>query len=142
MKGFYLTMMVVGTVAPWLGFGAFFAERGLDIVAFAQGLFANGAAAGFAVDVLLSILIFLVWSRRDARTQGVNMWWLVLPASFAVGLSLALPLYLYLRESNGSAEGPALASRRAGRRRGHRQISLRPISPWFAVTPPINLRPR
>jgi hypothetical protein len=33
----------------------------------------------------------------DARRLGVRRWWLVLPAAFLVGLSLALPLYLYLR---------------------------------------------
>lgn len=34
----------------------------------------------------------------DSRTLGVAHWWLVLPAGFCVGLSLALPLYLYFRE--------------------------------------------
>jgi hypothetical protein len=64
---------------------------------FIQSLFVNGAAGGFAVDVLISILVFWVWSYADARQHQIKNWWVVLPAGFMVGLSLALPLYLYLR---------------------------------------------
>ncbi|RDE07659.1 DUF2834 domain-containing protein [Pelagibacterium lacus] len=95
---FYLAMAVAGTVVPWLFFGYFFALHGLDLPLFVQSLFANGAAGGFSADVLISIVVFWVWSWRDAARNNVAPWWLVLPASFFVGLSLALPLYLYLRE--------------------------------------------
>lgn len=98
IRSFYLVMAVAGTVVPWLFFRPFFAQHGLAIPLFLQSLFANGPAAGFSADVLISILVFWVWSWADARRHGVARWWLVLPASFFVGLSLALPLYLYLRE--------------------------------------------
>ncbi|MGW8704437.1 DUF2834 domain-containing protein [Brevundimonas sp. NPDC055814] len=97
-KNFYLAMAVVGTVIPWLFFGSFFGTHGPDIPLFLQSLFANGAAGGFSADALITIVIFWVWSWRDARANKVGRWWLVLPASFFVGLSLALPLYLHLRE--------------------------------------------
>jgi len=98
VKNFYLAMAVVGTVVPWLFFGSFFALNGLDIPLFLKSLFVNGAAGGFSADVLITIVIFWVWSWRDATRHRIARWWLVLPASFCVGLSLALPLYLYLRE--------------------------------------------
>jgi hypothetical protein len=97
-KNFYLAMAVIGTVVPWLFFGSFFALNGLDIPLFLKSLFVNGAAGGFSADVLITIVIFWVWSWRDATRHRIARWWLVLPASFCVGLSLALPLYLYLRE--------------------------------------------
>ena len=98
MRMFYGGAAVIGTAVPWLFFGSFFAANGLDIPAFLAGLVANGAAGGFSVDVLLSICVFWVWSWRDAKELGLNRWWLVLPAGFTVGLSLALPLYLWMRE--------------------------------------------
>lgn len=100
IRNFYLAMAVVGTVVPWVLFGSFFMQNGPDIPLFLQSLFVNGAAGGFSVDVLVSILVFWVWSWRDARKNGVARWWLVLPASCLVGLSLSLPLYLYLREQD------------------------------------------
>lgn len=98
IRNFYLLMAIVGTGVPWLFFGSFFAQHGLALPLFIQSLFANGPAAGFSADVLISILIFGVWSWSDAAKHKVERWWLVLPASFFVGLSLALPLYLFLRE--------------------------------------------
>ena len=97
MRTFYLVMGVIGTVVPWAFFGTFFAGHGIDIPLFARSLFANGPAAGFSADVMLSIGVFWVWSFLDARETGTRPWWVVLPAGCFVGLSLALPLYLYLR---------------------------------------------
>lgn len=98
VRHFYLAMAVIGAIVPWLLFGSFFFENGPDVPLFLKSLFANGAAGGFSADVLISIAVFLVWSWRDASRNNVRRWWLVLPASFLVGLSLSLPLYLYLRE--------------------------------------------
>lgn len=100
VKNFYLLMAVVGTVVPWIFFGSFFALSGIDIPLFLQSLFVNGAAGGFSADVLISIPVFWIWSWRDATQHSVARWWLVLPANFFVGLSLALPLYLYLRKQD------------------------------------------
>lgn len=99
MRLFYLVMMLVGTAVPWAFFGTFFLRSGLDLPGFVSELFATGPAAGFTADVLLSIVVFLVWSSTDAQRVGVRRWWLVIPATCLVGLSLALPLYLYLRET-------------------------------------------
>lgn len=97
LKRFYLIGAIIGTIVPWLFFASFFAAEGLNIPLFVQSLFVNGAAGGFVADVLISIVVFLVWSYADSQMLGVRHWWLVLPASFLVGLSLSLPLYLYIR---------------------------------------------
>lgn len=97
-KQFYLVAALVGTVVSWFFFWGFFATEGVNIPLFVSSLFVNGAAAGFSADVLISIVVFLVWSYGDAKRHHVPRWWLVLLSSFTVGLSLALPLYLYLRE--------------------------------------------
>lgn len=89
---------IVGTVVPWLLFAGFFTANGPDIPLFLRSLFANGAAGGFSADVMISIFVFWVWSWRDAQKRQTKSWWTILPASFFVGLSLALPLYFYLRE--------------------------------------------
>lgn len=100
MRIFYLSAAVAGTVIPWLFFADFFSRFGLDLPLFLQSLFHNGAAGGFSADVLISLLIFWVWSYRDARNLALPHWWLVLPSSCLVGLSLSLPLYLFLREGH------------------------------------------
>lgn len=103
LRIFYLFAAIIGTVVPWLFFGSFFTTHGVDIRVFVQALFANPAAGGFSADVLISILVFWVWSYDDASRNGVRKWWFVLPAGFCVGLSLALPLYLLLRSGSAQA---------------------------------------
>lgn len=100
MRKFYAVAAVVGTLVPWYFFGSFFALNGFDLIAFVQGLFANGAAAGFSADVMISIGVFWIWSWTDAHERNLRRWWLVLPAGATVGLSLALPLYLWMREDS------------------------------------------
>ena len=96
-RPFYVAAAVVGTLVPWFFFARFFATEGFDLPLFVEQLFALDPAAGFSSDVLISIAVFLPWSFLDARRTGVPHWWLVVPASFLVGLSLSLPLYLLLR---------------------------------------------
>jgi hypothetical protein len=47
---------------------------GFDMPLFARSLFVNGAAAGFSVDMLVSLLIFWFWSYRNAREHNVTLW--------------------------------------------------------------------
>lgn len=103
LKRFYLLSAIIGTIIPWAFFASFFATEGINIPLFISSLFANGAAGGFSADVLISIIVFLVWSYNDAQQQKIKKWWLILPATFTVGLSLAFPLYLYLREQAKTA---------------------------------------
>lgn len=97
-RWFYLAAAVAGTVVPWLFFAGFIGDSGMDVPLFVRSLFVNGAAGGFSADLLISLLVFWLWSYADARREGVRHWWLLLPAGLLVGLSLVMPLYFYLRE--------------------------------------------
>lgn len=105
MKRLYLSAAILGTLMPWTFFGSFIAAHGLDVPLFIRSLFANNAAGGFSADVLISICVFWVWSWKDARDQGVARWWWVIPAGWCVGLSLAMPLYFWLREGAREIRG-------------------------------------
>lgn len=100
MKRFYIIMMVLGTVLPWAFFLQFFSQNGVDIPLFISELFGNNAAGGFSMDLIISSLVFWVWSYRDARQRGIKHWWVVVPMNLLGGLSLALPFYLYQREES------------------------------------------
>lgn len=98
MKTLYLILAVLGTIVPWYFFGRFFAENGIDFPLFLASLSSNNATHGFVSDILISVVVFFIWSWRDARDKNVKHWWVVLPTTCCIGLSLSLPLYLFLRE--------------------------------------------
>ena len=104
IKSFYSIMALLGIIVPWYFFSQFIANNGTNIVDFIQALFVNGAAAGFSSDIFLSATVFWVWSYQDSKARQVKLWWMVVPATLLVGLSLALPLYLILRMNTASDE--------------------------------------
>ena len=98
MRQFMLVMIIAGTVLPWLFFGSFFAQNGISLTGFVGALFANGAAGGAMTDLILSSAVFWAWSSRDAAQRQIRHWWVLVPCTLLVGLCLAIPLYLYMRE--------------------------------------------
>ncbi|MDQ3918674.1 MAG: DUF2834 domain-containing protein [Acidobacteriota bacterium] len=100
LKTVYLILCVVGLVLPYSQFVPWVAENGLHMGLFFGQLFANRIGAFFGMDVLASAVALMVFARAESRRVrlGPRARWLTLLAVVAVGVSLGLPLFLYLRE--------------------------------------------
>ncbi|MDA1330519.1 MAG: DUF2834 domain-containing protein [Chloroflexi bacterium] len=98
MKNLYLILAVIGTVIPFWFFIQFFGSQGLSLPGFVSGLFANGAAGGFSADVLISSLVFWVYMLVERKRNEGPKPYLFIALNLNVGLSAALPAYLYTRE--------------------------------------------
>ena len=98
MKKIYAALCVLGTLLPYYFFVPYVASNGLDLSRFLGDLFANGASATFAADILVSSLVLWVFIYGETRRRPVRFWWLAVVANLLVGLSLGLPLFLLLRE--------------------------------------------
>ena len=93
MKNVYLAWTIVGTIVPCVLFAEHFAAAGFDVDTFVGAVFANPAASGFAADVLISSAVF--WTLiRSRRSTGPAPWPFIV-LNCAIGLSCALPAYLY-----------------------------------------------
>ena len=97
MRIFLIVCCIAGTVIPYWFAAPFFLIHGLNFPLFVEELFASRISSFFAADLILSSVIFLAWSHREARARNIQGWWFVLVCNLAVGLSLALPLYLVKR---------------------------------------------
>jgi hypothetical protein len=97
-KNVYLGLCVLGVVLPYWQFLPWAAQNGLNLPLFAQQLFANRIGAFFGMDVLVSAVALLVFVRFENSRTRIPGRWLPLIAVLTVGVSLALPLFLYLRE--------------------------------------------
>jgi len=96
-KNIYLLLCVAGAVLPYWQFVPWVMENGLDVSLLLKQLFANRISAFFAIDVIVSSVVVFVFVRSERSRLG-NKWWLPLVAVLTVGVSLGLPLALYLRE--------------------------------------------
>jgi hypothetical protein len=92
MKNLYLALAVVGAVVPYIFFLDYFAAHGLDIGGFVSALFVNGAAGGFSADLLITSGVF--WLYLFSRPAGPAPW-LYIVLNLTIGLSCAVPAYLY-----------------------------------------------
>jgi hypothetical protein len=98
MKKVYLLLAIVGAVVPYWFFIDFFQTSGFDLASFVKGLFINGAAGGFSADLLISSLVFwLFMLQQRSQASGPNPA-LFIVLNLTIGLSCALPAYLYARE--------------------------------------------
>lgn len=97
MATFYLIAAVAGTVLPYVFFVDYFQTHGIGLASFVAGLFANGAAGGFSADLLVSSFVFWGFLWQDHARAGVRHPGLYVLLNLAIGLSCALPLYLFFR---------------------------------------------
>jgi hypothetical protein len=98
-KHAYLVLCIAGTLLPYSQFIPFLRQHGLDLRLFLDQLFANRIAGFFAMDVIVSSLVLWLFVLVDGRRTGVKHLWAPILANLAVGVSLGLPLFLYLREA-------------------------------------------
>ena len=93
MKNYYLAAAIIGAVIPYAFFIDFFLSEGIAPMVFMQGIFANGAAGGFAADIVLSSVVF--WTYLSVNKEaGI---WKYVALNLTIGLSCALPYYLYVK---------------------------------------------
>jgi hypothetical protein len=97
LKTIYLLLCIAGIAVPYWQFVPWLMHNGLNLPLFWQQLFANRISAFFGMDVLISAIALLVFVRVSGSLRGFRRW-LPLIAVLAVGVSLALPLFLYMNE--------------------------------------------
>ncbi len=97
-KTVYLLFCILGVVLPYSQFLPWVLENGLHLGFFLRQLFANRIGGFFGMDVLVSAVALIFFLRREGQRLGVRHLWVPIAGVFTVGVSLGLPLFLYLRE--------------------------------------------
>lgn len=93
----YLLLAVIGALIPYFHFGPWLLEHGLDMRLFFHEIHANRVSEFFAADVVVSaavVLAFMIYERKKLR----GLWWVPVAALLIFGVSVSLPVLLYLRE--------------------------------------------
>lgn len=103
-KNVYLILAVIGFFVPYWFLLGFMNANGLNLPALVQQLFANHISTFFAVDLMISVIVFWIFLVSEAVKLHMSNWWLYILATLIVGLSFALPLFLYFRERKLQAE--------------------------------------
>jgi hypothetical protein len=97
-KHAYLILAVLGTLLPLAQLIPFLRDHGPALRLFLQQLFSTPVGGFFGMDVIISSVVLWVLVYVEGRRAGVRPLWLPILANLTVGVSLGLPLFLYLRE--------------------------------------------
>ncbi len=98
MKTLYLAAAIVGAIVPYLFFFEHFGANGLNLLTFIAAVFANPAASKFTADLLISSFVFWIFMfHRGQFEHGLNPTVFIV-LNLLIGLSCALPAYLYAQE--------------------------------------------
>ena len=95
MKKIYLVAAIIGAIIPCFFFFQFVQLDGVNLPDFISALFVNCAAGGFSADLLLSSSVFWVFMFQQRKMSNTPKPWLFIALNLGIGLSCALPAYLY-----------------------------------------------
>jgi hypothetical protein len=98
LRHLYLLLCLIGIIVPWWQGFPWVVEHGINIPLALQELFANRVAAAFGLDLTVSIVVAVVFFIVDGRRFRVGHVWLPVIGAIMIGLSFALPLFLYQRQ--------------------------------------------
>ncbi|HEY7481669.1 MAG TPA: DUF2834 domain-containing protein [Gemmatimonadales bacterium] len=99
----YLGLCVLGTVLPYLQLAPFLHQYGWNVHQFVSQLFGTPVSGFFGVDVIVSSIALWAFVVIDGRREGLRHLWAPIVANLVVGVSLGLPLFLYMREGRREA---------------------------------------
>lgn len=99
MRNAYLVLAGIGLILPYYFFGSFLRQYGFNLEMIYEQLFINQFATFFVMDLVLATIVFYIFLYTESQRLTIHNWWIYVVCSLLVGLSFALPLFLYSRET-------------------------------------------
>jgi len=105
MRWIFAALALWGAVHPMYYFVQWFQANGWDIMAMVDAWHVNAATSGLVWDLTIAALALTVWVSVETVQSRQWIRLLAIPATFFIGVSFGLPLYLYFRTSAARAAG-------------------------------------
>ena len=97
MRWVWLALAVWGTVHPMSWFLSWFQQEGWSIMGMVDAWHANAASSGLVWDLTIAAVTLTIWVVVDVFRSRRWVELLAIPATFGIGVSCGLPLFLFLR---------------------------------------------
>lgn len=93
----YLGLAIWGAIHPMYWFVTHMTQTGSGLSGLIEAWYVNASSTGLTWDLTISAIALTIWIIAETRVRR-NWWALVaIPATFCIGVSCGLPLYLFLR---------------------------------------------
>ncbi len=102
MKWVFLALTIWGAIHPMYYFFQWFGENGYDLMGMVDAWHVNTAASGLVWDLTIAAVALTAWVIWETLQNRDWLRLISIPATFCIGVSCGLPLYLFLRMRQGS----------------------------------------
>ena len=93
----YLILTILGATLPMYYFVSWFMENGWSLAAMIDAWHVNDATSGLVWDLTIAALALTVFIIAEAVVRRDWLSLVAIPATYMIGVSCGLPLYLFLR---------------------------------------------
>jgi len=97
LRMIYLALAVWGAIHPMSWFIAFWQESGLSLRLLIDSWYVNAGTTGLVWDLTIAAIALTVWIMAETWVRKNWLALVAIPATFCIGVSCGLPLYLFLR---------------------------------------------
>ena len=97
IKYLFLVLAIAGTIIPLYHFYLFIAKNGFDIPLCFHQMFDTPISSMLSWDLIVSTLVIITFIITEGRRQKMKNTWIYVVLNLGVGVSLALPAFLYFR---------------------------------------------
>ena len=93
----YLSLAIIGAIVPMFYFVRWFNEFGWSLGAMVEAWNVNDATTGLVYDLTIAAVTLTVFIIAECSHRRDRLSLIAIPATFCIGVSCGLPLYLFLR---------------------------------------------
>jgi len=99
LRMIYLALAIWGAIHPMYYFISWFNANGYDLMAMVDAWHVNSATSGLVWDLTIAAAALTVFIIAEVARRGNWIALIAVPATFCIGVSCGLPLYLFLRSA-------------------------------------------
>lgn len=97
LRWLWLALALWGAVHPMVYFVSYLSSHGWDLGALIDAWYVNDSTRGLTWDLTIAAVVLTLWILSEVAVRRNWIALLAIPATFCIGVSCGLPLYLYFR---------------------------------------------
>lgn len=101
MRAVWLALALWGAIHPMYYFVSYMRTEGVGLTGLSQAWYVNASTTGLTWDLIIAAISLTLWVLYETAQKRDGLRLLAIPATFCIGVSCGLPLYLYLRGRKG-----------------------------------------
>ena len=99
LRVIFLGLAIWGAIHPMYYFMSWLAANGWDWGGMIDAWYVNDSTTGLTWDLIIAAVTLTVWIIAETAVRKNWLALIAIPATFCIGVSCGLPLYLFLRSA-------------------------------------------